>query len=499
MKTRIIDRLPIMAFFTAVFLFIMIWCGYIHPVQIFNADDWAFSYKHREAMPIWGAWNPIRVFPEVFMPLVSTLGAFLVYPVTGDFFGSFTVAYAAAASAAVVLLLYVVYKDLLQKGASDGTALLLALFFLICHFWVMRSAKEGNKYMLHAQNATCVFFYLIPNLLCSAWVLWTHRSRILRGGKALGNARIAAWIFLTYFCIFSNLWSNLILGTYLGTVLLLALAGQIREHAFRLRLFLRQYWPELLLLFLWVVSQVYEKNGGRAANIADTVNESFRSAFYVARQVYLKNLTYLNRGFLISTLIVITAGTAILLKTGNKTELRELLGCGIAFVISSVYLILSCSVTGPSFLYRPEVFYSAFFYYMLAVLLCAVRIFRQWPRLITAAPLLLMLILANCHTKYKTFPEYNEFFEPETCRRISEDILGQLQQADRDGLTEITLYVPKFETEDNWPIAHYAEEHLYLMPYVYKATGREIIIKEFVPTYEKNAVLFPQTESVKAD
>ena len=154
MKTKKMDRFFIVLFFAAVFLFIMIWCAYIHPVQIFDTDDWAFAYKHREAVPIWSAWNPIRVFPEVFMPLVSTLGAFLVYPVTGDFFGSFTIAYAAAVAVAVVMLLYTMYKAILQKDVSEKTAIILVLFFLICHFWIMRNKNIGNMYMLYSWNAT---------------------------------------------------------------------------------------------------------------------------------------------------------------------------------------------------------------------------------------------------------------------------------------------------------------------------------------------------------
>ena len=129
---------------------------------------------------------------------------------------------------------------------------------------------------------------------------------------------------------------------------------------------------------------------------------------------------------------------------------------------------------------------------MLAVLICLVQIILHRPGIKTVLPLLLFMAAVNCNTSGKTFLEYNLFFEPAVCRSISEDILGQLQKADRDGLSEITLYVPKFETGDNWPIAEYASSPLSSGPYVYHATGRRIQIVEIVPTQEKNKQLIPQ-------
>ena len=41
-------------FCVAVFVFFSIWFFRIHPLQIFDTDDWKYACYHREALPIWG-------------------------------------------------------------------------------------------------------------------------------------------------------------------------------------------------------------------------------------------------------------------------------------------------------------------------------------------------------------------------------------------------------------------------------------------------------------
>ena len=63
-------------FMGAIFVFVLMFFTQIHPIIIFDTDDWCYAYIHRSALPLWKAWNPIRIFPEVFMPLVSMIGVY---------------------------------------------------------------------------------------------------------------------------------------------------------------------------------------------------------------------------------------------------------------------------------------------------------------------------------------------------------------------------------------------------------------------------------------
>lgn len=35
----------------------------IQTVVLFNTDDWTYIAKSRQFAPVWGGWNPAKVFP----------------------------------------------------------------------------------------------------------------------------------------------------------------------------------------------------------------------------------------------------------------------------------------------------------------------------------------------------------------------------------------------------------------------------------------------------
>lgn len=55
------------------------------PLILYDADDWIYIAYKRIPLPIWGGWNPSRVFPETFMPLAGRISAKLVFPLIGDY------------------------------------------------------------------------------------------------------------------------------------------------------------------------------------------------------------------------------------------------------------------------------------------------------------------------------------------------------------------------------------------------------------------------------
>ena len=53
------------AFFLSIFFFLFFWFFRLHPLIPFNGDDWTYLAYARLATPIWGDWNPAKVFPEI--------------------------------------------------------------------------------------------------------------------------------------------------------------------------------------------------------------------------------------------------------------------------------------------------------------------------------------------------------------------------------------------------------------------------------------------------
>ena len=108
------------------------WCGRLRRIALFDSDSWYYAYYHRDPWPIWQFWNPTRVFPEVFMPVVTEFSAHVIYPLIGDYFFSLTIGYATVVSAAVALLTWMVYSHFQKEGcnAFECAVLVTAVFNL---------------------------------------------------------------------------------------------------------------------------------------------------------------------------------------------------------------------------------------------------------------------------------------------------------------------------------------------------------------------------------
>lgn len=67
------------------FVFCMIFFNKFHSLVILDTDDWNYLVFTRGLLPDMNAFNPIKVFPENFMPMVSKISFSLFYGWTHDF------------------------------------------------------------------------------------------------------------------------------------------------------------------------------------------------------------------------------------------------------------------------------------------------------------------------------------------------------------------------------------------------------------------------------
>ena len=79
------------AFWIAAFVFLCVFFSVVHPLQVWDGDDWLYISWRRNAYPIWKAWNPSRILPETFMSMVAGVGVYAVYPFTKDYLQSITI------------------------------------------------------------------------------------------------------------------------------------------------------------------------------------------------------------------------------------------------------------------------------------------------------------------------------------------------------------------------------------------------------------------------
>lgn len=268
-------RIFLASFYALIFIYFIVFFTKLHPIILSDTDDWLYAFKVREAIPLWKVWNPSRIFAETLMPVVSEICAYTIYPVTSDFFKSLTFGYAFVISGTITALINVIYKYLFKKyNVKQYILIMVVLFFILCHFWIFRIADSGNNYMFKTVDACTHFYYVIPNIINCIMVIFMINNNYIQNYEESGGRedktfkRNAFFIILVYFCIFSNIWSSIIIASFIASKLLLDLVYTIKRHEFNIVRYTRKQLLNLIILAVWFISQIFEMNGGRAALIS---------------------------------------------------------------------------------------------------------------------------------------------------------------------------------------------------------------------------------------
>ena len=126
---KILNKIPLLMLI-GTFIFLFVFFFKIHPLVFFDSDDWHYIAYNREALPVWKVLNPAKVLPETFMPLMSDIGAYFLYPFTHDYVNSITFMHAIVFSVAICIYLVnaKITIDSLSSGKIKNTVL-IAFFF----------------------------------------------------------------------------------------------------------------------------------------------------------------------------------------------------------------------------------------------------------------------------------------------------------------------------------------------------------------------------------
>lgn len=299
------------------FFVLLIFFGLVHPIQIFDTDDWTYIWYTRPAYPVWGLWNPTRVFPETMMSFLSLLGFRIFYPVTGKFIESFACTYAVLVSAAVVWYVYLFFNLLCSRfKASRYLSALFSALFLIFHFVIFRAEPRDNVHMFYSPNACTYFYYTIPNIMNCAVILKLLTDDFLYDpiGKAKSSYyrnsffTLGLWLVVIYFALVSNLFSSIILAVFIGMQFLTDCFRTVKQKE-PFSGCLKKNILRLLYLLLWLIVQVFEVFGGRASSVSlmDTLGTQLQKTISMLWSVR----SSFNGLFLVAALIILLSAFGI--------------------------------------------------------------------------------------------------------------------------------------------------------------------------------------------
>lgn len=487
-----------LVFFFSCYFFIK-----VHPLYTLDTDDWSFiqDVRNGRAWPVWGIWNPTRVFPEIFMPAISWLSVVFIYPFNADYIESLSIGYGIILSFFLILLgimLAKVFENCFKLVRFES--LLFSLFFILFLFYPLY--RHSNLYLLRSVNVTCIFFYTIPALLCATVVLWLLWKKEKCGDLSFFSQ--ALLIIAIYFSLNSNLFGSIVLFSFSSSIILISLYTEIKQKnclSF-LGLFssiknsVQNNKLHIFLIIAYLIVLIYEANGGRASGYSAGVFElDIKSSF----NTFIHSLVKTQQGFHI-LLIANLTGLFIYLYRRKKNKLQALdrlfsevlVKLVISFIITAIFLVLLCSKVVAGYFGRTDVALS-YFFYILVFSFCSFIytykcIKKHAPAVIGVLPLLILLFSSNVVFVGSRYAETSMAQFPVLIgKKISDDLISQIISADNSGKTDIEILVPEFigPTNDNWPLALYGAQRISNALYNHRIISREIIVR-FIPDRKIN-------------
>ena len=479
-------------FYTAIFAFFLVFFTRIHPIAPYDGDDWYNIIIERTSYPSLDFWNPTKVFPEQLEPFVATLAGYLVVPLLGDYINGLIWANAFVVAISIIIYIYSVQRCIEARlYLSRLTVQALMIVFILLHFILLRTSEECNEHLWYSNDANCYYHYVIPNMLCASLVLWLIRHDVR---KENNGRTLAALILLTYLALCSNLYSVVILISYIGAFLLMDFKSTSRDVnkstyplGCWLLIYIRRNAYFLVIIALWSIVQWIESHGIRA-NTYGYMKEPMIYCLKVSVYNFL-TIGY-NQWFLLISLLAICGAKLI----NYRREKHSLWYVGlqhwtilIAAFLSVIYLILLSSRVDPAYIQRGDVIFEFAFFIIFLVILSLAYVCFHLRLTALFIPLLMLFLLFQTNTSGRTYKDVCEKFEPDLqgSIRIDRDIVQQILDAEAARMDSVTILVPKYPYGENWPVMspRYASQYYGRALYKHNQTKREIITI-FIPSYE---------------
>ena len=471
-----------------VFSVMLLYFFEVHPFVLFDADDWKDMGAMRPiALPKWHDWNPSKVMPESLMSLVGDLGAYVFAPLLGDYLHGISLAVACVAALAVTMYT-VLFKDVLERrfGLSTWLAAGCAGIFLLMHFLVFKNSVQGNVNLFTTHNMDCFFHYDLSFLLNASIILFLISRNIMSNFSFRAHPFWSAGLFFVlYLAVFSNILHSIILICYIAFQILHELHA---ERAYRPRCVLRylkshRFYAGIILA--WLLSLLFEADGGRARFIGTPNGAPFFVAlgkvFHDFSAIFLSGQKGILITFVALGLFALPALYLALFRKEKEVadltkEYLTLVKMSLfSMLLWSSYELLICAKASAGYIGRSDVLCGWFFFLFLMMMGSLAYLLRRKPVLALAFPILFFVVL--CRTadgRMGYVPSTYARISEATCYAVSNDFIQQFRRADEAGASEFDLHVPYSATPGNWPFSLAFGGHTERLLYSHGVISRHI-------------------------
>lgn len=315
--------------------------------------------------------------------------------------------------------------------------------------------------MFFANNLTCYFHYLMPALINSALVLYLLTIKnFLNESDIFKNGLIILWFYLA---IFSNIFHSIILISFICVELLYSFLQNIKYKKISMNDFKNFVYKNaawFIVIIIWLISLLFEANGGRAESIGRSILEL---PVKQTVKILIHLLKQTSNEFLVLFLTSLIISVFIYLSKRNKTETDFYYKNIIfrLFLYSSITLIFIVLVSAKTqdpgtYIGNSQVVFSFLFYIFIILLFSIGYVFQNLPKLLALLPLLCFIIFAYTFNADKhLFTGDMGGLSAYKCILVDNYLIEQIVSADKAGKNEMELKVPKGINKANWPHASF--------------------------------------------
>ena len=440
--------------FSIMFIFMVLFFGYINLVVVYDGDDWCNLSYLRAPVPKWGIWNPIKVLPEILTPLAGHIAAYIANPILNNYIFAITLTTAFILALIITIYFIMYYRIAREKFNADmNLSCVVVAFMFGLHFLVFRSGSYSSQFMFSSCNLTCYYHYVIPNVLNAIMVMYLYLNDDFKY-KAYKSFKFGLATLGIYLAIFSNVFSSIILATYVSFVLVKELLMHIRNK-FNVSKYIKENIFYLIVLCVWFLSLIFEANGGRSKSIGVPLLalpifptlKAFKALLFTCNKYFIAYCVVLLGGFVCMWKYHHLKITTL----NNKIVYFSLWG----IIITGIYTILLCAKAGIGYIYRSDVVFGIFFYVFLLLHFILTLAVEKYPSIKVIVPLLTFVFLTPLADLNSFRHSTTGNVAPEKCVAIDNYLIQQIKNAANRGEKEMTLIVPKGDDNDNWPHPNY--------------------------------------------
>ncbi|WP_458023537.1 hypothetical protein, partial [Kosakonia sp. BK9b] len=427
-----------------------------HPTVIISGDDWGNLIVKRGLYPQWGIANPIKVMPEVSYPLLARISILIIMPFGFDFLRAFSILTAIFITILISAFFFQLYLLLKNTINIDNvrSAVISFLVYMLVFSLFRESGNHESLYMLWEVNITCFYHYIAPALINSTLVLYiirNEKSLSINSLKERGFLFTTILFLITYLCIFSSMFANIILAVACGVFLLISLY----KNKFHLSKTVREMPLQILSLIMWMIAVIFEANGGRAKGLGGGKLDIKGSI-----NVFIETIDKIQPLYLYAFAALLIMGFVISIRSlrdnNNKNSALLYLISLSSALLTLLAVILLSSKAGSYYAARPVVLWGIFLYSVIAATVSFKMIFKS-HKISTIALLFAVIPVAYSNTMHESTlkQSINLNLDYNTASLISQSIIDQVVKAEKENKKEVVVIVPKGDNNDNWPFPVY--------------------------------------------